>query len=122
MKFQTKKTIAIVLAVLLSTTLLVSMASAKTPTSDLPTRSKVLEFVKNYQYESGFVDTVSSDSKVIYPWWPWDTWKDKYKNKYISFYYKISDKKYQSIYFDDFGHIISPKGMNLKLVERYPGE
>ncbi len=48
MKIQIKKTIAVLLAVLLATTLLVSMASAKTPIKDLPTKSEVILFLNGY--------------------------------------------------------------------------
>ena len=122
MKIQIKKTIAVLLAVLLATTLLVSMASAKTPNQDLPAKSEVLSFVNSYQGESDFINTVSADSEAINPEWTWDTWKDKYGFKYISFYYKINSHKYGSIYFDSEGDRISDfSGLKLKLIKSYKG-
>ncbi len=78
MKIQIKKTIAVLLAVLLATTLLVSMASAKTPISGLPAKSEVVSFVNSYQGESNFISTVSADSEAFNPEWTWDIWKDQY--------------------------------------------
>lgn len=119
MKIQIKKTIVVLLAILLATTLFVSMASAKTQTKDLPYRYEVLEFVGNWQGESDFVNTVSSESQSSNPSWLWDTWRDTDENRYISFYYKINDYKSRSIYFDDEGNVVKPG--NWKLVESYKG-
>jgi hypothetical protein len=122
MKILIKKTIAVLLAVLLATTLLVSMASAKTPISGLPAKSEVLSFVNSYQGESDFINIVSADSEAINPEWTWDTWKDQYGFKYISFYYKINSHKYGSIYFDSEGDRISDfSGLKLKLIKSYKG-
>ena len=122
MKIQIKKTIAVLLVVLLSTMLLVSMASAKTdPKTDLtklPTKSELLTFVNDYQ-GSDFVETVSAASESVNPEWPWDIWQDKYGNRYISFYYQ-SKHKYVSIYYNNEGNII-PKTLKLKLIKSYRG-
>lgn len=122
MKIQIKKTMAILLVALLATMLLVSMASAKTATKDFPAKEEVLTFVKSYQDQSNFIQGVSADSEYYYPEWVWDIWKDKYGDYYISFYYKINDKKYGSIYYDSEGVKISPKNLNLKLVKSYVGD
>ena len=122
MKIQIKRTIAVLLAVLLATTLLASMASAKTQIKDLPPKSEVLSFVNGYQGESDFINIVSADSEAINPEWTWDTWKDQYGFKYISFYYKINSHKYGSIYFDSEGDRISDfSGLKLKLIKSYKG-
>ncbi len=122
MKIQIKKTIAVLLAVLLATTLLVSMASAKTPISGLPAKSEVVSFVNSYQGESNFISTVSADSEAFNPEWTWDIWKDQYGSKYISFYYKINSHKYGSIYYDSDGYRISDfSGLKLKLIKSYKG-
>jgi hypothetical protein len=121
-KIQIKKTIAVLLVLFLATMLLVSMASAKTAIKDLPTKKEVLTFVRGYQYEDGFVGTVSADSEYYHPEWTWDTWKDQYGFKYISFYYKINSHKYGSIYFDSEGDRISDfSGLKLKLIKSYKG-
>jgi hypothetical protein len=120
-KTQIKRTIAVLLAVLLVTTLLVSMASAKTANKDLPTKSQVLTFVSNYQGQRNFIDIVSKRSERLHPTWTWDVWQDQYKNKVISFYYKVSTKTYGSIYFDSKGNIISTKNLKLKLIKSYLG-
>ncbi len=120
MKIQIKKTISVLLVVLLATMLFVSMASAKTANKDLPTRYEVLNFVDRYQGQDYFVETVSADSEYYHPTWTWDIWKDKYGDKVISFYYKLSYNKYGSIYFDSEGNRLSNVG-KLKLIKSYRG-
>jgi hypothetical protein len=121
MKIQTKKTIVVLLAVLLASTLVVSTASAKTPIKNYPSKYEILNFVSYYQGQDNFVNTASYYSKYYNPAWPWDIWQDKHTyDYYISFYYKINDHKYGSIYFDDYGNQVKP-GKYLKLVESYKG-
>jgi hypothetical protein len=121
MKIQTKKTIVVLVAFLLATMLLVSMASAKTADRNLPSKSQILKFISSYRGSGDFVDTVSADSVSVHPSWTWDKWQDEDGNKYISFYYKITNKKHGSIYFDDDGYTISPKNLNLELMDSYQG-
>ena len=119
MKFHLKKTMTVLLAVLLVTTLCVSAASAKTPDKALPSKSQVLSFVSSYQYEPHFVNVVSAKSEHIHPKWIWDIWQDQHKNKYISFYYKVGYNGHGSIYFDNYGNQISTKNLKLKLIKSY---
>jgi hypothetical protein len=121
MKFHIKKTMTVLLAVLLVTTVCVGAASAKTANKDLPSKYQVLSFVSDYQGESHFVDTVSKKSEHINPKWTWDIWQDSHKNKFISFYYRVGYNSYGSIYFNNYGDQISAKNLKLKLVKSYWG-
>jgi hypothetical protein len=98
------------------------MASAKTATKDFPSKKEVKDFVTDYQGQEDFIEDVSGDSKRYNPTWPWDIWQDKKGNEYISFYYKINNKKYGSIYYDDEGNQISTKNLKLKLINSYKGK
>jgi hypothetical protein len=113
---------AVLLAVLLVTTICASTVSAKTANKDLPSKSQVLSFVSSYQGKYNFVSTASRYSERYHPTWTWDIWQDKNKNKVISFYYKVGSKGYGSIYFDNYGNTISTKNLKLKLVKSYWGK
>lgn len=117
-----KKTLAILLVVFLATMLFVSIASAKTANNDLPTRLEVLEFVKSYQGQSNFIETISGDSEYYHPEWKWDIWQDEDGNRVICFYYKINPNRYGSIYFDSEGNQLSKLDLsNLILIKSYVG-
>lgn len=117
MKIQTKKTIVVLLAVLIATTLLVSMASAKTADKNLPSKSQILSFAKGYK-GPGFVDRFSDATLTYHPAWTWDKWQDDDGNLYISYYYKYGHG-HRSIYFDDDGYVIKPGSW--ELIQSYQG-
>jgi hypothetical protein len=117
MKIKIKKTIVVLLAVLLATTLCVSMASAKTADNNLPSKSEIQNYAKGYT-GSDFVNRFSSATVANHPSWTWDKWQDGNGNKYISYYYK-SGKGHGSIYFNDEGKVVKPE--KWELMESWQG-
>jgi hypothetical protein len=117
MKIQIKKTIVVLLAVLLVSTFVVSTASAHTADKNLPSKSSIMSYAKLYA-GSDFVDRFASATLADHPSWTWDKWQDEYGNKYISYYYKTSGG-HGSIYFNDEGKV--KKAKNLELMDSWGG-
>lgn len=89
---------------------------------EIPTKVDLDTFISTLPDSSNFVNVSANESKRLHPTWPHDVWVDSREEYYISFYYKVQDVEYKSIYYDNCGNKLGKMcGIELSLFAPYYG-